>query len=402
MYTSRLRNALTDRETSSNGRRDRRIDPTGFHDVSQVWMVPRNDAGKGIQIGRVSSRCTKLTLQMPSVRGGISAWRQRSGRSAASLSGVHLSFAADSIGCGILGKARIGHVVAVFERACILALQDAQMIALLTRSVGNIAHGIRLNCSPQLDRMVQIGMPACFTRERVVIGCVTVLLCGARVWSTNLRAGMCRDRKALTAILLARQLLQGPLNVCRSELLQIVLQLNRNTSVFSGWIAATLPQLSHATLRLDHQAALASLSKLIGLGPGLTPSGDDFIIGWLAGVMLMTENPAQHDFLDMVRSGLMSLSNGTTPISRQHLQDAAKGEFSELLSDVCFAMASGAREAQLADTLSRQLSVGATSGADAAAGLMFALFNCSSVFGPPDHRPVLGERYAYPSQNRPS
>jgi hypothetical protein len=48
-------------------------------------------------------------------------------------------------------------------------------------------------------------------------------------------------------------------------------------------------------------------------------------------------------------------------------------------------MASGAREAQLADTLSRQLSVGATSGADAAAGLMFALFNCSSVFGPPDH-----------------
>jgi hypothetical protein len=315
---------------------------------------------------------------------------------------MNLSIAADSIGCGILGKARIGHVVAVFERACILAAQDAQMIALLTSSVGNVAHGIRLNCNPQLDRMVQVGAPARFTREKVVIGCVTVLLSGARVWSTNLRPGMCSDRKALTAVLLARQLLHERLNACPSELLRIVLQLDRNTSALSGWIASTLPQLSHATLRLDHQAALASLSKLIGLGPGLTPAGDDFIIGWLAGVMLMTGNPAELGFLNAVRSGLMLLSNGTTPISRQHLQDAAKGEFSELLSDFCFAIASGAGEAELADTLSTQLSVGATSGADAAAGLMFALFDCSTMFGPPDHRPVLRERDAYPSQNCPS
>jgi Protein of unknown function (DUF2877) len=315
------------------------------------------------------------------------------------MSRVRLLFAAESIGCGISGKARFGQVVAVFERACILALQDAHMIALLTRSVGNVAHGIRLDCDPQLDRMIRIGLRARITREEVVIGCVRVLLSGAQVWSTNLRHGMFRKQAAFAAILTTRKLLRVRLSACRSELLDIVLRLDRTASALSDWIAATLPELSHATLKLDDQAALASLSKLIGLGPGLTPAGDDFIIGWLAGVMLMSGTPAEHGFLKEVRSGLMSLSNGSTPISRQHLQDAAKGEFSELLSNVCFAMASGAPEAELAETLSRQLSVGATSGADAAAGLIFALFDCFSVFSPPGHRSVLGERDAYPLQN---
>jgi Protein of unknown function (DUF2877) len=312
-----------------------------------------------------------------------------------------LSFVADFIGCGILRRSAIGHVIAVFQRACILALQDGQMIALLTRSLGNVAHGIRLNCNPRLDRIIQIGLSTRVTRHEMVIGRVTVLLSGARVWSANLRPGMARERKTLTAALLARQLLRER-NASCSELLATVLRLPRPASALTGWIAVTLPQLSRATLRLDHQAALVSLSKLIGLGPGLTPAGDDFIIGWLAGVVLMAGTPADLEFLNAVSSGLTSLGSGTTPISRQHLRDAAEREFSESLSDVCFALASGASERELAESLSRQLSVGATSGADAAAGLMFALFDCSSLFVSPDHRPLLGERDGYPSQNRSS
>jgi hypothetical protein len=270
------------------------------------------------------------------------------------------------------------------------------MIALLTRSVGNVAHGIRLNCNPRLDRIMQIGASTRVTRHKVVIGRVTVLLSGARAWSANLRAGTGRTRKTFAAALLARQLLRQR-NPCRSELLATVLRLDHPASALSGRVAATLPQLSRAALRLDHQATLQSLSKLIGLGPGLTPAGDDFIVGWLAGVMLMAGTPGELEFLCIVSLGLLLLSNGTAPISRQHLRDATKGEFSELLSDVCFALTSGTREAELAEGLSKQLSVGATSGADALAGLMFALFDCSSFFSPPDHRPLLGECDGYPS-----
>jgi hypothetical protein len=300
-----------------------------------------------------------------------------------------------------LGKSQVGQIVAVFERACVLALQDGQMIALLTRSVGNVAHGVRLNCNPRLDRIIQIGLSTRVTRQEVTIGSVTVGLSGARVWSANLRPGMGRKRKTLAAALLARQLLRER-NAHRSELLATVLRLPRPASALSGWIAATLPQLSRATQRLEHQPALLLLSKLVGLGPGLTPAGDDFIIGWLAGVMLLAGTPAEIEFLNVVSSGLRCLSGSTTPISRAHLQDATAGEFSELLSDVCFALASGAPEAKLAESLSRQLAVGATSGADAAAGLMFALFDCSSFLGLPNRRPLLGECDGYASQNRPS
>jgi hypothetical protein len=309
---------------------------------------------------------------------------------------VGLLFSADSVGCGISAGARAGKVAAVFERACNVALEDGQMIALLTSSAGNVAHGIRLSCNPRLRQMIQIGMPASLTHEKLVIGRVTVLLSDARVWSANVRPGMCKHQNALTAVLLARHLLQARLNTHDSKLLAIVLGLECDDSALSATIAGILPQLSRATLRLDHQAALESLSKLIGLGPGLTPAGDDFIIGWLAGILLMAVAPPELDFLKIVSSGMALVSNGTTPISRQHLQDAIKREFSERLSDVCFALASGAPQAGLSECLSRQLSVGATSGADAVAGLMFALVDCSSMFGNPDHRPLLGEGDAYP------
>jgi hypothetical protein len=63
----------------------------------------------------------------------------------------------------------------------------------------------------------------------------------------------------------------------------------------------------------------------------------------------------------------------TTLVSWQHLDDARDLLFSERLADLCVTIAAGARSALLATRLDAQLAVGASSGADAAAGLLFAL-----------------------------
>src|SRR5262249_17823350 len=136
-----------------------------------------------------------------------------------------------------------------------------------------------------------------------------------------------------------------------------------------------LPQLMEATRSQDSRAALDLLARLIGLGPGLTPAGDDFIIGWLAGLALTTRTSAQNAFLEAICHGVERLAQATTFVSRQHLRDACALMFSERLSDLCVAIAFGEPQPVLASRVTAQIAIGASSGADAAGGLIFALWN---------------------------
>ncbi len=65
---------------------------------------------------------------------------------------------------------------------------------------------------------------------------------------------------------------------------------------------------------------------LLGLGPGLTPSGDDFLAGFMAGLH------AIHAFElrdSLWRTLVPPLAHATGPISRAHLECAAKGRLAE-------------------------------------------------------------------------
>jgi len=124
---------------------------------------------------------------------------------------------------------------------------------------------------------------------------------------------------------------------------------------------------------------LSLLLQLIGLGPGLTPAGDDFIIGWMAGLALSARTEVQLSFLQAMCAGIENLAQATTSVSRAHLRDACAMMFSERLSDLCVAIAKGEPTAILEAHVAAQVAVGASSGADAAAGLMFALPPCGPI-----------------------
>jgi hypothetical protein len=121
---------------------------------------------------------------------------------------------------------------------------------------------------------------------------------------------------------------------------------------------------------------LRQVGQLVGLGPGLTPAGDDFLIGWLAGLALRAGAPPQREFLRDLCAGIAPLGSATTSVSRQHLEDACALAFSERLSDLCLAIGDAAPAPTLACAVAALVRVGASSGADAAAGLLFALFDC--------------------------
>jgi hypothetical protein len=107
---------------------------------------------------------------------------------------------------------------------------------------------------------------------------------------------------------------------------------------------------------------------LIGLGEGLTPAGDDCLVGALA-LIHRFDRPwlaAQPRIRAAVRSKTL---RGTTAVAREFLLHALDGHFAESVADLVHAdSVAGVREGA-----ARLLAVGATSGADTLLGMGLAL-----------------------------
>lgn len=132
---------------------------------------------------------------------------------------------------------------------------------------------------------------------------------------------------------------------------------NKPAQAFLDWIAK------------DAQgSAPRAAASLIGLGPGLTPAGDDF-----AGGALIALRAAGHAPLaDRVAAWALALAEeGTGKISRAHLRCAAAGEGHEALHDLLRALNEG--EVAIARSMDALSRVGHSSGLDAAAGALLAL-----------------------------
>jgi len=112
-----------------------------------------------------------------------------------------------------------------------------------------------------------------------------------------------------------------------------------------------------------------SITKLVGLGPGLTPSGDDFLVGMLVVLSLA----GRFDLVAAVDQVIRpTLEEGTGPISRLHVAAALDGESSERLHVMVNAVLAGDHDA-LASRLVSISQVGHSSGWDALAGAVMVL-----------------------------
>lgn len=104
---------------------------------------------------------------------------------------------------------------------------------------------------------------------------------------------------------------------------------------------------------------------LIGLGPGLTPSGDDLIGGALCALHAAGRGTVA---TRLAAWALPLARDGTNRISYAHLACAAEGECAEAVNDAIVAILAGGTV-----DLTRIDSIGHTSGWDALAGAVVAL-----------------------------
>ncbi|MCV2491495.1 DUF2877 domain-containing protein [Geodermatophilus sp. YIM 151500] len=126
-----------------------------------------------------------------------------------------------------------------------------------------------------------------------------------------------------------------------------------------------LAALRGAVRRADMEAALRTAARLIGLGPGLTPAGDDVMAGTLAGLVLLG-HPAAPRFA----AGVYALAGRTTELSRALLRHAACGRVSGEYAAVLQGLVG---ERPLGPAIANLLSTGSTSGRALGLGLCTAI-----------------------------
>jgi len=130
---------------------------------------------------------------------------------------------------------------------------------------------------------------------------------------------------------------------------------------------ALLENLTRSASCDDPVAAGEAAAALIGLGPGLTPSGDDALCGFMLGRRLGRGAVTEVD--RVVRRVASSAAGRTTDVSAVQLVLAAQGRFGEALLGVATALEPD-DSVSLSAAVGRCLGEGATSGADALLGLV--------------------------------
>ncbi|MGP8304298.1 DUF2877 domain-containing protein [Streptomyces inhibens] len=270
---------------------------------------------------------------------------------------------------GPCGGARL---LAVFPSAVYLAAADGTVLALVTSDAVRLPNAVVLTTE-------RSGSPlTCFVREGdsavCGAGALRVGTLGVHIarWWTPRRPRPPRDRAAL-----------------RAGTAGLAAAFRRAADQRPGLPVsgrAALACLARSTADGNRAAAAAAAARLVGLGPGLTPSGDDVLSGFLLALRHLagpagpagrahearTATPADEgdeaDDAAWLGARIEVLAaHGTTDLSAALLGHAARGdgcaEAVELLDAV-------AGNRPLGPALTRLLTVGHTSGADLGLGVL--------------------------------
>lgn len=264
----------------------------------------------------------------------------------------------------VLSRPQTGYVLATFARSCYLDF-DGQIVALVAPSLLNGPLNVVVDADAWSGR-VAVGARVMASGRMVRIdGGADVELQHAVVWDAALRpwpAGqVTRLRRHLPLLreLLGAEAPEGGL--ARAVIGHGAAATSLDTRVMPAVRDLTWGLQQHDALLVGHAAG-----TLAGLGPGLTPSGDDVLVGTLLSLTLGTDDS------DRIRQAIVAAARDrTTRISRAYLDAAALGETSEAWHRLIDALG-GNDTGRIQHTARQVMSCGETSGSDMLAGFVLA------------------------------
>jgi len=286
------------------------------------------------------------------------------------LRALRLSRAVDDLLAA--GKSRVAIVHSVFRRVTNLRLDSGYLLSLSAPEVALAPNGVAIEM-PADSTMTSVGLRPGQAATLSVLGlqileaCLHVTFAGAAHWEPRPRARGADRSDLCSAALAARAMLiaeGGPdsllplLWICDGP------DMAEPTDLVAS--AAALAALLYAgATRYDPEGVRAASKGLAGLGPGLTPSGDDFLAGFAASWVLTAEAlgvpVAEREWV--ASEILKGASASASELGLVWLVHSVRGEVAEPMGRFFASLLAGEPDA-LAPAMQGILALGATSGTD--------------------------------------
>ena len=255
-----------------------------------------------------------------------------------------------------LTNSRCPSVLHVFDRACNLINEKRNVLSVVTPEIGNGPFNLVVD-SIVLSDHIDLQSEVSISPNQLTLGDWMVNTGSAELWSA---------RPKWDALKHKRETIVHFMTALSNTLLKPLLP------------DSLLDSFSIALAKANISTALIVTSRLAGLGIGLTPAGDDFIMGGLYGAWISHPPDVAERLAQEIAETAAPL---TTSLSAEWLRSAGRGEagigwhefFDVLLTG------SAVEPTHLRDKVEQILEVGETSGADALAGFVGTLIASTKV-----------------------
>lgn len=279
-------------------------------------------------------------------------------------------------------------VHSVFKSAINLRLtRGYKLLTLVASSEADLPQGIRVDTPDDFSFEIFSAGEQVTCRDDVLrFGSLTIELRGARRWKCDLPALQADMANPTVATAwrcvwhaLNKRQIQSNAEIIAQDLFRSDESIRAGVPRQAG---EAMRGLFDATRRYDLTAA-ASVRALIGLGTGLTPSGDDLLVGYLAGLWCSVLDKSERiQFVTNLGKAIIHLSRQTNDISRTYLYHASRGQVSSRLAELAEAICREENSDRLLKTAESAMQVGHTSGMDAVTGLLIGLTTLISPEAP--------------------
>ncbi len=267
-----------------------------------------------------------------------------------------------------------GILHSIFNQSCNLLIAG-QLIGLVAPELGNSPYNIILDCADfenlEVGMLVKISDGKIFIGEELVID-----LTLAEIWNPEILTENFDWRVAMLNL----EELMKPTPALSKSIIgkdEMEIHLAKKIENFSAELFAT---------NFSAENFAASVDSLIGLGSGLTPSGDDFLAG-VAGIFhnFLRFNDAENKIQTITKildqSIISALENSKTNlISAALLTAALHGWFAEKVSNFLLVLGDKkSSDSQKKTAMEQVLSIGHSSGSDMLAGICVAFVKLGKI-----------------------
>lgn len=247
----------------------------------------------------------------------------------------------------------------------------------------NVPYGFLCDFSKlTLKKVINVGDSVDIDSDSLRISnrCFEVLFQSASIWSPEFRLPI--EKKDIPVIrshigyieqqLSQRKNLDGlaPLIRYIPQILGNISSANMHFGLFKQIAYDSLCLIVNSIRSQDKYALTRSMKKLTGLGVGLTPSGDDVLMGLFATLSITMKGTNRDWLVNAYRNVLIQIRELTNEVSLSYLNAIRDGYYPERFSNLVSAIIRSGKPKDIYSPLEEMLQWGSTSGSEIILGIL--------------------------------